>query len=311
MATNTPPMSHLCICVCTRERPTMLGRFIDSYLQLNLPEGLSISLEVVENNTHREMEALVTNAGTESRPVHYHHQAKLGIPCARNTSIQAAIDRNASHIAFVDDDERFAPDWLVNIWHYLNSQADETVVHGAVYSVLPQSAPQYYLDFFQRQIEATGSELDFCRTNNVILPLSILTRNKLWFDESQPLAGGTDSKLFRAVHALGISIKSCAEAVVYEDVPDERVTLRWLSHRNFRIGMTMGEQAAQVSNRYTHFLRQSGKSLVYLLKYLIRTLLMQRREKRIRYWFKACKSAGSGLGSLGCRVDAYKKIQGH
>ncbi len=291
----------------------MLSTFIDSYLQLLLPAGLSVSLEVVENDSQRQLEAQVATAGSETHPVHYHHQPKIGIPCARNASIRAAIARNASHIAFVDDDERFDPDWLNNIWDYLNQQSTETVIHGSVYSVLPASAPAYYQSFFQREVEPTGSELHFCRTNNVILPLPILTRNDLWFDESQPLAGGTDSKLFRAVHALGISIKSCAEAVIYEDVPKERVTLKWLSHRNFRIGLTIGEQTAQQTgcNRYAHFLRQSVKAIGYVLKYAVRTLLFQQREKCIRYWLKACKSIGSGLGALGYKVDAYRKVQGH
>ncbi len=291
----------------------MLSRFIESYLQLKLPAGLSISLEVVENDQQQHMQGLVTSAGTTSHPAYYHHQPKLGIPCARNTSIHAALDRQASHIAFVDDDERFDPDWLVNIWAYLNSQTEETVVHGAVYSVLPPSVPKYYEAFFQRQIEPTDTELDFCRTNNVILPLTVLTRHGLWFDESKPLAGGTDSKLFRAAHALGVPIKSCAEAVIYEDIPLERANVRWLSHRNFRIGLTMGEQASQGAdaNQVTHFLRQSGKATSCLTKYLARTLLLQRKEKNIRYWFKACKTIGCGLGSLGVKVDAYKNVQGH
>lgn len=290
----------------------MLSRFIRSYLALNLPQGLTISLEVVENGSACGVKELVGGASTPGHPVHYHHQPRLGIPCARNCSIRAALARQGTHIAFVDDDERFDPEWLVTIWAYLKQQNDNTVVQGAVYSVLPTSAPTYLANFFQREIKITGATLHVCRTNNVILPVSILTQHNLWFDESFPLAGGTDSKLFRQAHALGVKIKSCAEAIIYEDVPEPRASIKWLSQRNFRIGITMGELASQApgKHRLTHFFQQGYRAIIYLLKYLLNTLFLKAREKRIRYWFKSCKTMGSGLGALGMRVDSYKSIQG-
>ena len=300
---------HLCVCVCTRQRPNMLRKLIDSYTQLNVPNEATVSLEVIENDNAQHCKAIVEQFSANS--VHYHHEPRLGIPFARNRSVQAAIDKNADYLAFVDDDEWFTESWLTELWTYASSQPQGTVIQGSVVSVLPEGTPEYFLPFFQRKELETGSELHMCRTNNVLVPVSVFKEHQLKFDESRPFAGGTDSKLFREAKALGVPLIYCAEAVVFENVPLERLSYRWLSKRYFRVGLTMGEHLdiGSQSARVLHTIKKTAAFLKYSLKSTL-YLALQKKQKHLKSWLKGCQKLGEGLGPWGVKVDSYRNVQG-
>lgn len=306
------PVPHVSVCVCSRERPKMLSKLIDSFVAMEVPSSLTVSLEVVENDTTSRCKAMVEQyQNHKTHQVNYHHEPRLGIPFARNRCIEIARQNEADYLAFVDDDEWFTEAWLTTIWQYATSQPTGSVIQGSVRSTLPAGAPAHYLPFFQRKELATGSSLHMCRTNNVLVPVSLFSEHHLRFDESRPFAGGTDSKLFRKAHALGVPLIYCDEAVVNEDVPAERLRLTWLTKRYFRIGLTMGEhltfsgsmpKAIHTVKRTVAFLKYSFKSILYLL--------LLRKQKHLKSWLKGCQKLGEGLGPWGIKVDSYKKVQG-
>ena len=305
------PFPYIAVCVCTRQRPKMLSKLIDSFTRLSIPDNLSLSLEVVENDTQPTCRELVESYDSQDHKVNYHHESRLGIPFARNHCIQIAQQAKADYLAFVDDDEWFTESWLVNIWHYANKQPPGTVIQGSVRSTLPPGTPAHYLPFFQRKPIATGSTLHMCRTNNVLVPVTLFSEHNLRFDESRPFAGGTDSKLFRKAHALGVPLIYCDEAVVNEDVPAERLRLAWLSKRYFRIGLTMGEHIAFAGTlpKAIHTLKRSVAFLKYSLKSCLYLALLK-KHKYLKSWLKGCQKLGEGLGPWGIKVDSYRKVQG-
>lgn len=290
----------------------MLSRLINSYLKLNIPDNVTISLEVVENDTASHSKKLVESIASDTlHPVLYHYEPLLGIPFARNRCIDIALNKNADFLAFVDDDEWFTKNWLTEIWSYSQTQPTGTVIQGNVLSQLPDNTPSYFYPFFQRKEVATGSPLHMCKTNNVLVPISVFKEHKLSFDESKPFAGGTDSKLFRLAHSRGVHLVYCAEAIVNEEVPIERLNYRWLSKRYFRIGLTMGEHMMFRGrlDQLTHTTSRTLSCIKYSLKAAI-YLVLAKKEKQLRSWLKACKKLGEGLGPWGFSVDSYRRVEG-
>lgn len=288
----------------------MLRKLIDSYLQLEIPEDISVSLEVIENDTAPGCKELVSQYANQS--VRYFHEPRLGIPFARNRSVQAALNNGADFIAFVDDDEWFTKSWLTAIWGFYRSQPEGTVVQGAVTSILPANTPEHLHTFFQRKELDTGSKLHMCRTNNVLVPASVFTIYKLRFDESRPFAGGTDSKLFREAASLNVPLVYCAEAIVNEDVPPARISYHWLTKRYFRIGLTLGEHQGLVNpgSKAAHTIKRMASFVKYTLKSAL-YLALNKKQKHMKSWLKGCQKLGEGLGPWGVKVDSYRDVQGN
>lgn len=290
----------------------MLQRLIDSYFRLKVPSDISVNLLIVENDSQPNCKSLVEAESQNGLlPIDYYHEPRLGIPIARNRCVKLAINRNQDYIAFIDDDEWFTDSWLETIWQYHQTQPPNSVIQGSVKSELPADAPKHLYPFFQRKDQPTGQKLHMCRTNNVLVPLSLFTHHGLLFDESRPFAGGTDSKLFRAAHALGVPLIYCSEAMVYEEVPRTRLSYRWLSKRYFRIGLTMGEHIVfqHKTDRIPYTLKLCLSSVKYSLKAIVYFLILK-KEKHMRSWIKACQKLGEGLGPWGIKVDSYRKVEG-
>ncbi|MCG8313035.1 MAG: glycosyltransferase family 2 protein [Pseudomonadales bacterium] len=300
------------VTVCTRRRPKMLERFLNSFLALQNPDDADVVLLVVENDTNNSMQRLVeTKQLTSQNKIIYFWESKLGIPIARNRCIEIAAKNNATHIAFIDDDEWLSTDWLVKMWRYINSLESNHVIQGPVVSIMPSSSPEHLASFFQRRIKETGTELGTCATNNLLAPIDIFDRYNLRFDESQPLAGGTDSKVFSMAKSKGVKLVYCSDALVYESVPPERANLTWLTHRHFRVGLNMGERRMPEG-----FIANTG----YFLAQLLRTTLRLNKTvfyyasgnntKQTEYWLKTCATFGSALAPLGLKIDSYTKTDG-
>ena len=302
----------VCLCVCTRKRPLMLDKLIASFVALKVPELIEVSLEVVENNELPEVEDLVIARSRQTnKKIFYHFESRVGIPVARNRCIDVAIEKAADYIAFVDDDEWLFDDWLLKIWEFCGQIDSDAVVQGAVIAKLPDGTPNYMLNFFQPKIKVTGTSLHVCATNNVLVPVSVVREYGLRFDESRPLAGGTDAKLFRYAYSLGVKMYYCAEARVCEEIHSERITYAWMSKRYFRVGLSVGahRQMDSLGAWMHHVFSLAYRALVYCLKAIVYYVLFNKR-KHMHSWLKCCRMVGELLGPFGVNVDSYRRING-
>lgn len=302
----------LCITVCTRNRPRMLENLLDSFVTLQKPDLLDLAFVIVENDQTPSVEQIIIAKQQRSNyRFIYQLETRLGIPVARNRCVAISLAEGASHIAFVDDDEVLPPDWLLNIWSYYKTQSRDSVIQGPVIPVFDKSAPEHLKSFFGSKPHDTGTALHMCATNNVLVPMTLFQDLGLRFDESRPLAGGTDSKLFRQAKARGMPLVFCAEAPVLEEIPGDRTTLGWLTKRHFRVGLTIGEhrefpnalsRLGYIALKLRDILWRGIKAVIYQLS--------GKKYKFVKTWLKVCRSAGELLGPAGIKVDSYKSIQG-
>jgi succinoglycan biosynthesis protein ExoM len=303
--------AKISISICTRQRPQMLATLLQSLENVIYPAGVEITIDVVENNPEKQLTTVIKEASIKIRAkVNHHWVPTLGIPIARNAALRIAKESCATHIIFIDDDERVAPSWLEKLWQTYLTFDERSVIQGAVISSIQTTKNEHLHDYFQRPIKSTGDSLDTCATNNVIVQIKALEDHDLTFDESHPLAGGTDNKLFRKAHSHGIPMWYCAEAIVYEDIPEERVKISWLTKRHFRIGLTMGQNEKKSGAQLNYALSQAGEVIRYCTKSLSSRITLN-RMKADKRWLRACKAAGKSLGYFNITIDSYRKIDGN
>jgi hypothetical protein len=102
--------------------------------------------------------------------------------------------------------------------------------------------------FFDRRRLPTGTEVTVAATNNLLLDLSQLRATGLQFDERFGLSGGSDMLLTRQLSRAGGRMVWCAEAVVTDVVPADRLTRTWVLHRAFRSGNTYARTSVALAD---------------------------------------------------------------
>lgn len=299
------------LAICTCKRVQLLRQCLESIARAKIPAGTSLIVTIIDNDAEQSaLQQADEMAPGFPVPLQYFAEPRRGIPCARNRAIAQAHALNADYLVFIDDDEWVTTEWLVRLYEYGVSRGGRVVVSGAVISELPAETPAHIRAIFATRDVFTGERLQVCATNNVLIPIHVTRDLGLRFDESDPLAGGTDTIFFAEAVARGVEIYRCAEAVVHELVPASRITLRWLAKRKYRAGITEAWRKQQKGRgRPAIFISAAIVVLIESIKSGVMALLGN-ASARTRFWLKACKYAGVAAGAVGKKVDSYRVIDG-
>lgn len=233
---------HLSIVVATltRQRPQMLRSLIESVGEMQLPANTSVSCVVVENDKADQSSTVLAAAlplknGIEVR---YFLEKELGIPFGRNRAAREAIAQGAELLAFIDDDEVVAKDWLVRL--VAGYRASQAVLLGAPLRAAPLHPSASWLErlmhsnvvsrYRKKELRAArlagldGTPGVTIVTNNWLGETSLFTQHGIWFDEQMRFTGGTDSKFHAEVRARNLPTAWVADAFVYETIPPDRLS---------------------------------------------------------------------------------------
>ncbi len=224
------------VCVATYKRPLLLGQLLLSLSAQRLPQGVSVRVIVVDNDSRGSALKSVSSFAAKNAglPVTYVAEPAQGISFARNRALSLA---SAEWLAFIDDDERADPEWIARLLAAANRYSAE-VVFGPVRAILPAGCPGWVRAgrFFERPRYATGTPLPFGATNNALLKSDVVRRFDARFSVEYAHSGGEDTDFFASLGRNGVRMIWCDEAAVSEEVPPERATLHWLLKRHFRSG---------------------------------------------------------------------------
>lgn len=305
-------MQELHICICTFKRINLLAHCLKSISAIAPPQSVNITVMIIDNDEGLSAKAVVDDL-QNSFPfvLSYVCEAKRGIPCARNRAIEEALHQSSDYIVFLDDDEWVEKNWLLELFGYCQQKGGNVVVHGRVIPELPPGVAKEIAGLFAEKVRLTGQRLGTCATDNVIVPARVYRELGIRFDETNPLAGGTDTKYFVEAAAKGVEIYQCVEAVVHEAIPMSRANLKWLAKRKFRAGITDAwKKKKEGRSSYSIGLSSCFRILLDLIKAIVLQLFF-RKMKRNYYILKVCKAAGLLAGSaLDLRVDSYKSVDG-
>lgn len=227
-------MVEVSIIIPSYLRPEMVARAVDSCLA---QEGVDVPFEivVVDNDPAGSAGPVIAELAAKSAvPVRYVGESRPGISHARNTGIAAAGGR---YLAFLDDDEEADPGWLAALLAAIRRYGAD-VVKAPVCPRLPDCNP-YARKIYTRDARVpTGTWLADCTgTGN-----AFFDKERCFGDDPQPfdpflgLAGGGDTLFFRQLLRKGRRVVWCAEAIVRETIPPERILPRYVLRRRFHHG---------------------------------------------------------------------------
>jgi len=212
---------HVSVCICTYQRPQMLGRLLKELDRQETGGLFTYSIVVADNDRLQSAAQVVSEfAAVSSIPVRYCVQPQQNIALTRNMAL-----RNASgdYIAFIDDDEFPTGNWLLTLFE----TSTEYGADGAVGPVKPyfyEKPPKWLVKggFHERTSYTTGLVIDWRkgRTNNLLFKRAILTPEAQAFRPEFLI--GEDQDFFRRMIERGHSFVWSNEAVVYEVIPQSR-----------------------------------------------------------------------------------------
>jgi GT2 family glycosyltransferase len=196
------------------------------------------SIVVVDNDRQESARQVVTSfAATSTIATSYWMEPTPNIAMARNKVVKCA---KGDYLAFVDDDEFPASDWLFLMLRAIKAYG----VEGVLAPVLPhfEVEPPKWLTsagFYDRPRHETGFVLGWqeARTGNVLIRRRIVDGMG---DVFRPEfgTGGEDQDFFRRMMEKGYKFIWCDEAPAYEAVSPHRWQRRFLLKRALLRGKT-------------------------------------------------------------------------
>jgi succinoglycan biosynthesis protein ExoM len=224
----------LSICVCTYQRPGLLALLLDSLAKQTFSAPFEV---IVVDNDLAGGAAAIIEATRNRYPelnLRYAVEPQKGISFARNTATSLAV---GDFIAWIDDDETAAENWLMSLW-MSRSLSNADAVFGPVVPVFPEGSRSWpgRSGIFERSRYLTGTRIDArdARTGNALVKADWLRAVAAPFDVRLANSGGEDYAFFAGIESQGARFEWCDEAEVFEMVPLERQRLAWILERKLR-----------------------------------------------------------------------------
>ena len=289
----------------------MLAACLEAVARLETPNTCRISVIVVDNDAaasaRGQVEALQADFPF---PLSYVTETRRGLASVRNRLLLEALAAGADWIAFLDDDEMPAPDWLSQLTRAAQDHRAD-VVTGPLLQV-DETAPLDAAGGGRRQEGGTTPRR--VATNNVMFRSSLVATQDLWFDHYYDFIGGEDFDFFNRSTRLGNRHVWVPGALVYERVPPERTTLGYLFYRHFTgaINNVLRHRKDRgILSSWLHFLPKMAGKLLGAPVYAFMAACTARHETGR----KALKMLASGLGYaaalLNVVVERYRHIDGN
>ncbi len=290
---------HVSICICTYLRPTLLSQLIVRLMNQRTDGLFTYSVVVVDNDARGSGQAAVAGAGAAaSMPISYHIEPERNIAMARNRSIEKA---QGNMIAFIDDDEFPADDWLYRHFRLLKDSQASGIL-GPVRAHFNQETPSWLIKsgLLERREFVTGQEIPnsrFTRTGNALLWRSLFDDAEDRFDPAYGKTGGSDAIFFKRMMRKGHQFLWCNDAVVYETVLPERQVKSYYLKRAFTRGLGEAQDAPFLSWR-------TLRSVVAVPLYAILLPFARLAGPHVfmRYLVKECDHLSLVLAQFGIKV---------
>ncbi|MDQ6623904.1 MAG: glycosyltransferase [Verrucomicrobiota bacterium] len=228
---NESSRPHVTVCICTYRRADFLRRLLDELARQETRGLFAFSVAVCDNDSAGSA-ATVVAAFKEANDlsVSYSSEPRQNIALARN---RVWADAQGEFVAFIDDDEFPAPDWLEKLYSACLTYQSAGVL-GPVRPHFEQAPPRWILQgqFCERPEHATGRVMkwDESRTGNVLIRRSIVGNDPAPF-KAEFGNGGEDKDFFMRMTERGAVFVWCNEAIAYETVPPSRWTRSYMLKR--------------------------------------------------------------------------------
>ncbi len=228
---RAPSVTHITVCICTYRRPDLLARLLGELERQQTEDRFTFSVVVCDNDrTSSAREVALAFAERTNIPLTYDTQPEKNIALTRNRALTHAT---GDYVAFIDDDEFPAPQWLSALLATC-SKFGASGVLGPVRPHFDTPPPAWVIKgrFCERHEPATGTIMPWnrSRTGNLLFRREIIDGLSQPFDPAFG-TGGEDVDFFRRMSAKGCRFVWCNEAVAHESVPPARWTRGYMLRR--------------------------------------------------------------------------------
>jgi glycosyltransferase involved in cell wall biosynthesis len=307
---NAPFRYDVAVCLITFKRPNLLRKTLSSLEQLVFDDNEpKIQVVVVDNDRDRSALSIVNEIKPDFRwPLEYEVEEKPGIPAARNTAVSFA---DAPYVAFIDDDEIAHPSWLKElISTQVTFQAD--LVTGPVVSSIEEGPDWIRDDAFQRPRFTTGFSPEIAATGNLLVKKTVFDALEKPFDEE--FQSGSDTLFSLRARQEGFKIVWADEALVTENVPSERSSVRWLLRRAYRGGNGYALAETSIDQSVRIRMLRPMKAVIRILQGILICLwglVTLRRIVQIRGLQRLSMGCGMLTALLGKRFNEYERANAY
>lgn len=303
------------ICVSTYQRPAGLKRLMEGLnnLTFRYGENPQIKVIVVDNDPSALACGFCQDLHSNFQwDLSCYLELKRGVSYSRNSAV-ANADPNTDFFAFIDDDEVPQNNWLEELLR-VQDLYDADIVYGRVVPYFENDAPDWVIKgkFFEQSRQPTGASLEAAYTNNVLIKASLLKERDQVFDERFALTGGEDSYLFRTLHHHGHSIIWANDAIVYDWIPDSRMTMQWILMRAYRscLTYTTWELEVKASGITKVIPMLKAITQIFLGVLLVLPSVVFSKHIFVKSLMSLYKGAGCLSAFFGLKYEEYKTVHG-
>lgn len=235
------PAVRIDVLICTFKRAS-IEETLKSIDVQKLPPNVALRMIVADNDDTPSAEPLVARLAVSlETPVVYAHAPARNISIARNCCLDLA---DGDWVAFLDDDERAAPDWIAALYEHAISKGYDAVF-GPALAEYDQAAPGWiraYDYHSNKPLERFGA-VQTGHTCNALLRWrgGPFERERFLLEKGR--SGGEDTEFFFRLWRKGAKLGLCESALVFEAVDPARLNFDWIRRRKFRAGQSYGRHA--------------------------------------------------------------------
>ncbi|PCJ74116.1 MAG: hypothetical protein COA53_10165 [Rhodobacteraceae bacterium] len=231
----------ICIVICTRERPIMLRRVLESCAKITTGMRSELQFLIIENGPEKGAREVVSGVEPQLN-ILYFNEPNLGIVNARNAGIDAFLDTDADWMATIDDDEIISDGWLTSMLDAIDAYPQCNVFSGPQIRVLPENISQWLISKPKPNPE-TGTPVWNASTANALFNRAVFAPDKmgLRFHPLFNLSGGSDTHLFFQLKDLGEDVLWVRDAECFEPMVIERTHFRVRVKRTIQSAQSWGK----------------------------------------------------------------------
>jgi len=294
------------VCIATFRRPEGLARLLRS-LEIQRGDVPAFEVIVVDNDATGSAGSICETFKDRLR-LRYVKEPVRGIARCRNRAVVASDSR---FIAFIDDDEEAAPEWLAAL-HREATRAEADAAFGPVSYRFAGEPPPWIREcrLFRYPELANGKTVAWflTRTSNAYVRRASLPDARLPFDASLGLIGGEDVDLFFRMARNGARFVAASDARTVEFYDASRTTLRWLLRRSFRNGGTLGHIHWQRRSRREQ-LGHGATAALQSIRFFARSsvALTRSRAAALSHLLMSVEFLGTAAWSVGIVYPEYRR----
>ena len=298
----------IAVAVCTYNRNHELANLIEALLAnaVHLDKAAAVGVVVIDDSA--DGNARKVAEGFKDRfelGIDYRISGQKNISVARNLAINAASEM-ADWIAMTDDDCEPVIEWLESLLKTQRRTGADAIT-GLMVRRTPPNSPSWLTNepFLEVGIEAAedGAIVAVAATHNSMISSRWLKENPtIRFKPELGVIGGEDMVFYRAANLAGLRICYSRRAIVYENEPPSRMTLKyqlrsffWHGNSSYITNVRSGVSPGRMFLHSANLLRQA------FMRPVVR--IMHGQPPQLRYFLASVlRAIGMMIGVLGVRV---------